>query len=333
VKKILNRPDAYVDEMLDGLCAAHPEAFKRRGDDGRVLARADGAVPGKVGIVTGGGSGHLPVFLGYVGDGLLDACAVGNVFAGPRVDDCQAAARAADGGAGVLQLYGNYGGDRMNFDMAQEFLQIDGLRVESVRVADDVASAPPSEKAKRRGVAGMVFAFKVAGARAAEGGTLAEVTAAARLAADACRTIGVALTPCVVPESGKSSFSIADDKIEFGMGIHGEPGIWRGPMKSADALAQEMLDHLLSELDIGRGSRVAVLVNSLGATPHEELYILYRHVAKVLAARGATPVMPLVGRYATSMEMAGASLTLMPLDGELERLLKAPADCPFWSVR
>lgn len=333
MKKILNRPDAYVDEMLDGLCAAHPEAFKRRGDDGRVLARADGAVPGKVGIVTGGGSGHLPVFLGYVGDGLLDACAVGNVFAGPRVDDCQAAARAADGGAGVLQLYGNYGGDRMNFDMAQEFLQIDGLRVESVRVADDVASAPPSEKAKRRGVAGMVFAFKVAGARAAEGGTLAEVTAAARLAADACRTIGVALTPCVVPESGKSSFSIADDKIEFGMGIHGEPGIWRGPMKSADALAQEMLDHLLSELDIGRGSRVAVLVNSLGATPHEELYILYRHVAKVLAARGATPVMPLVGRYATSMEMAGASLTLMPLDGELERLLKAPADCPFWSVR
>ena len=333
MKKILNRPDAYVDEMLDGLCAAHPEAFKRLGDDGRVLARADGAVPGKVGIVTGGGSGHLPVFLGYVGDGLLDACAVGNVFAGPRVDDCQAAARAADGGAGVLQLYGNYGGDRMNFDMAQEFLQIDGLRVESVRVADDVASAPPSEKAKRRGVAGMVFAFKVAGARAAEGGTLAEVTAAARLAADACRTIGVALAPCVVPESGKSSFSIADDKIEFGMGIHGEPGIWRGPMKSADALAQEMLDHLLSELDIGRGSRVAVLVNSLGATPHEELYILYRHVAKVLAARGATPVMPLVGRYATSMEMAGASLTLMPLDGELERLLKAPADCPFWSVR
>ena len=333
MKKVLNRPEAYVDEMLDGLCAAHPEAFKRLGDDGRVLARADGAVPGKVGIVTGGGSVHLPVFLGYVGDGLLDACAVGNVFAGPRVDDCQAAARAADGGAGVLQLYGNYGGDRMNFDMAQEFLQIDGLRVESVRVADDVASAPPSEKAKRRGVAGMVFAFKVAGARAAEGGTLAEVTAAARLAADACRTIGVALTPCVVPESGKSSFSIADDKIEFGMGIHGEPGIWRGPMKSADALAQEMLDHLLSELDIGRGSRVAVLVNSLGATPHEELYILYRHVAKVLAARGATPVMPLVGRYATSMEMAGASLTLMPLDGELERLLKAPADCPFWSVR
>ena len=297
-----------------------------------MIARAAGAVKGKVGIVTGGGSGHLPVFLGYVGDGLLDACAVGNVFAGPRVDDCQAAAKAADGGAGVLQLYGNYGGDRMNFDMAQEFLEMEGMRVASVRVADDVASAPPQERAKRRGVAGMVYAYKIAGARAAEGGSLEDVAAAATQAADACRSIGVALTPCIVPESGKASFSIADDQIEFGMGIHGEPGIWRGPLKTADALVDEMLERLLPELAIGRGSRVAVLVNSLGATPHEELYIMYRRVAQVLDARGAVPVMPLVGRYATSMEMTGASLTLMPLDGELERLLKAPANCPFWRV-
>lgn len=332
MKKILNSPQAYVDEMLEGLVAAHPEALRRLGDDGRVIARAGGAVPGKVGIVTGGGSGHLPVFLGYVGDGLLDACAIGNVFAGPRVDDCQAAVRAADGGAGVLQLYGNYGGDRMNFDMAQEFLQMEGVDVASVRVADDVASASPEERIKRRGVAGMVYAFKIAGARAAEGGSLKEVAQAARKAADACRSIGVALTPCVVPESGKASFSIADSEIEFGMGIHGEPGIWRGPMKSADALADEMLDRLLPELGLSRGSRVAVLVNSLGATPHEELYILYRRVAQVLDTKGVLPVMPLVGRYATSMEMAGASLTLMPLDGELERLLKAPARCPFWKV-
>jgi phosphoenolpyruvate---glycerone phosphotransferase subunit DhaK len=332
MKKILNRPEAYVDEMLDGLSEAHPEAFQRLGDDGRVIARAGGPVPGKVGIVTGGGSGHLPVFLGYVGDGLLDACAVGNVFAGPRADDCQTAARAADGGAGVLQLYGNYGGDRMNFDMAQEFLQMEGVRVASVRVADDVASAPSHERTKRRGVAGLVFAYKIAGARAAEGASLDEVAAAARQAADACRSIGVALTPCVVPESGQASFSIADDQIEFGMGIHGEPGLWRGAMKNADALADEMLERLLAEADAGRGSRVAVLVNSLGATPHEELYILYRRVAHVLRGRGATPVMPLVGRYATSMEMAGASLTLMPLDSTLERLLKAPANCPFWRV-
>jgi dihydroxyacetone kinase-like protein len=332
MKKILNRPEAYVDEMLEGLVAAHPQTWCRLGDDGRVIARATGAVKGKVGIVTGGGSGHLPVFLGYVGDGLLDACAVGNVFAGPRVDDCQAAARAAEGGAGVLQLYGNYGGDRMNFDMAQEFLEMEGVAVESVRVADDVASAATSERAKRRGVAGMVFAFKVAGARAAEGGSLREVAGAARKAADACRSIGVALSPCVVPESGKASFSIEDDCIEFGMGIHGEPGLWRGPMKRADALVDEMLEHVLPELPLERGARVAVLVNSLGATPHEELYVLFRRVDRVLRERGVTPVMPLVGRYATSMEMAGASLTLMPLDGELERLLKAPADSPFWKV-
>lgn len=332
MKKILNSPQAYVDEMLDGLVAAHPEALRRLGDDGRVIARAGGAFKGKVGIVTGGGSGHLPVFLGYVGDGLLDACAVGNVFAGPRVGDCQAAAHAADGGAGVLQLYGNYGGDRMNFDMSQEFLELEGMEVASVRVADDVASAPKAERVKRRGVAGMVYAFKVAGARAAEGASLKEVTAAAQKAADACRSIGVALTPCVVPESGKPSFAIGDGEIEFGMGIHGEPGIWRGAMKPADALADEMLEYLLPELELARGARVAVLVNSLGATPHEELYILYRRVAKTLVDRGVTAVMPLVGRYATSMEMAGASLTLMPLDSELERLLKAPAQCPFWRV-
>ncbi|VTU17777.1 dihydroxyacetone kinase subunit DhaK [Variovorax sp. PBL-E5] len=332
MKKILNRPDDYVDEMLDGLVLAHPESLRRVGPDGRVLARAAGAHKGKVGIVTGGGSGHLPVFLGYVGEGLLDACAVGNVFAGPRASDCQEAARAADGGAGVLQLYGNYGGDRMNFDMAQELLELEGLDVRSVRVSDDVASAPLAERAKRRGVAGMVYAFKIAGARAAAGASLHEVAATAAKAADACRSIGVALTPCVIPESGKASFEIAEDEVEFGMGIHGEPGIWRGKLKSADSLSAEMLERLQAELKLARGDRVAVLVNSLGATPLEELYILYRHVATALAQQGVTPVMPLVGRYATSMEMAGASLTLMPLDSELEALLKAPASCPFWSV-
>jgi dihydroxyacetone kinase-like protein len=332
MKKILNHPADYVDEMLEGLVAAHGDELRLLGDDRRIVARARGAVAGKVGIVTGGGSGHLPVFLGYVGEGLLDACAVGNVFAGPRVADCEGAMRAADGGAGVLQLYGNYGGDRMNFEMAREMLELDGMPVASVRVADDVASAPPAEREKRRGVAGMVLAYKIAGAKAAAGGTLAEVERVAAKSAGACRSIGVALTPCVVPESGKASFEIAEDEIEFGMGIHGEPGIWRGKMKSADLLAGEMLERLLPETDASRGDRVAVLVNSLGATPHEELYILYRRIAKTLGERGITPVMPLVGRYATSMEMAGASVTLMPLDDELETLLKAPAQCPFWRV-
>lgn len=333
MKRFVNEPAAYVEHMLQGLVAAHPQAYRQLGDGGRVIARAAGAVAGKVGIVTGGGSGHLPVFLGYVGDGLLDACAVGNVFAGPRLEDCQAAVRAADGGAGVLQLYGNYGGDRMNFDMSEEFLREEGLQVESVRVADDVASAPPEQAEQRRGVAGMVYAFKVAGARAAAGGMLGEVRDTARKAALACRSIGVAFTPCVVPESGKPSFTIEEDRIEFGMGIHGEPGLWRGPMKSADALADEMFDRVAPELSLARGQRVGVLVNSLGATPGEELYILYRRIAHRLSDLGVTPVMPLVGRYATSMEMAGASLTLMQLDSELEALLRAPAECPFWSVR
>ena len=330
MKKILNAPSAYVDETLAGLCAAYPSSYKLAG--ARVLARAGGPVPGKVGIVTGGGSGHLPVFLGYVGDGLLDACAVGNVFAGPRVADCVSAFQAADGGAGILALYGNYGGDRMNFEMAIEELASDTFKCNSVRVADDIASASAAERYKRRGVAGMVFAFKIAGACAAAGGSLAEVTAAAQKAADACRTIGVALTPCTVPESGRASFEIAETEIEFGMGIHGEPGIWRGPLKSADALTDEMLDLLLPELNMAKDASTAVLVNSLGATPHEELFIVYRRVAEVLGQRGIRIVMPLIGRYATSMEMTGMSLTLMPLDGELERLLQAPADCPFWKV-
>ena len=330
MKKILNAPSAYVDETLAGLCAAYPSSYKLAG--ARVLARAGGPVRGKVGIVTGGGSGHLPGFLGYVGEGLLDACAVGNVFAGPRVADCMSAFQAADGGAGVLALYGNYGGDRMNFEMAIEELASDTFKCNSVRVADDVASAPVAERDKRRGVAGMVFAFKIAGACAAAGGSLAEVTAAAQKAADACRTIGVALTPCTVPDSGRASFEIAETEIEFGMGIHGEPGIWRGPLKSADALTDEMLDLLLPELNMAKGSSTAVLVNSLGATPLEELFIVYRRIAAVLAGHRVRIVMPLIGRYATSMEMTGMALTLMPLDGELERLLQAPADCPFWKV-
>jgi dihydroxyacetone kinase-like protein len=332
VKKILNDPYAYVDEMLEGLCLAHPE-LQRRGDGGRVIVRSRGAVSGKVGIVTGGGSGHLPVFLGYVGEGLLDSCAVGNVFAGPRMDDCIEAMRAADGGAGVLQLYGNYGGDRMNFDMAAEMLELEGMATASVRVCDDVASAPAAQGDKRRGVAGLVLVYKVAGASAAAGGTLDQVAAVARKANTACRSIGVALSPCVVPESGQASFAIDAGDVEFGMGIHGEPGIWRGPLKPADALADEMLAHVLPELALAAGDRVAVLVNSLGATPAEELYILYRRVAQVMTDRGVTVVRPLVGRYATSMEMAGASLSVMRLDPELEALLAAPAECPFWSVR
>jgi len=332
MKKILNEPFAYVDEMLEGLCLAHPQYYKQTGTAGRVIVRADGPIAGKVGIVSGGGSGHLPVFTGYVGKGLLDACAIGDVFSSPAVDQVAEAIRAAHGGAGVLRLYGNYGGDNMNFDMAGEMVEMEDIRTTTVRVADDVASAPRAERAKRRGVAGLVYAYKIAGAKADQWATLDEVTAVAQKAADACHSVGVALTPCTVPAVGRPTFEISETEMEIGMGIHGEPGVRRGPMRAADAIAEEMLALLLADMPLQPGARVSILVNSLGATPPEELYIVYRYVAPKLTGRGVEIVMPLVGRYATSMEMAGMSLTFCKLDAELEALLKAPCDCPFLRV-
>jgi dihydroxyacetone kinase-like protein len=332
MKKILNRPTDYVNEMLDGLCAAHPQYYRRTGAEGRVVVRRDAPIRGKVGIVTGGGSGHLPVFTGYLGEGLLDACAIGDVFSSPGVDLMADAIRAADGGAGVLRLYGNYGGDRMNFDMAGELVEMEDIRTTTVLVADDVASAGPTEGHKRRGVAGLVLCYKMAGAKAAASASLDEVAAVAQKAADSCRSVGVALTPCVVPCAGRPTFTISEDEMEIGMGIHGEPGVRRGPLRKADEIVTEMLEMLLADMPLTSGDRVSVLVNSLGATPLEELYIAYRHVAAKLTELGVTVVSPLVGRYATSMEMAGMSLTFSKLDSELEALLKAPCDCPFLKV-
>lgn len=332
MKKILNKPEAYVDEMLAGMTAAHPEYYRLHGESGKVVARATSGKAGKVGIVTGGGSGHLPVFTGYVGEGLLDACAIGDVFASPSAEQMADAIRAADSGAGVLRLYGNYGGDVMNFDMAGELVEFEDITCTTVLLADDVASAPPEEAAKRRGVAGMVYAFKIAGAAAEEGRDLEGVTAVAQKAADACRSIGAALSPCTVPQAGKPTFEIAEDEMEMGMGIHGEPGVWRGKLQTADDMASEMMDRLLADMPLSSGDRVSIMVNSLGATPPEELYILYRIVKARLEEAGVTIVMPLVGRYATSMEMAGVSFTLCKLDAELEALLQAPCDCAFWRV-
>lgn len=332
MKKILNQPAAYVDEMLAGMCLAHPEYYKQIGPEGRVIARAAGPVQGKVAIVSGGGSGHLPVFTGYVGKGLIDACAIGDVFSSPGVNQVTEAIRAAHAGAGVLLLFGNYGGDKMNFDMAGEMAEMEDIRTASVRVADDVASAPLAERGKRRGVAGLVYAYKLAGAKADQMAPLDEVAALAQKAADACRSVGVALTPCTVPAAGRPTFEIGEMEMEIGMGIHGEPGVRRGPLKPADAIAEEMLALLLADMPLASGDRVSVLVNSLGATPPEELYIVYRYVAKKLSGMGVEIVMPLVGRYATSMEMAGMSLTFCRLDEELEALLKAPCDCPFLRI-
>lgn len=332
MKKILNDPINYVDETLAGLTAAHPEYYRLYGDTNRVVARAAETAQGKVGIVTGGGSGHLPVFTGYVGTGLLDACAIGDVFASPSAEQMADALRVADRGAGVLRLYGNYGGDVMNFDMAGDLVDFDDIRCTTVLLADDVASASFAERDKRRGVAGMVYAFKTAGAAAEAGQDLDAVTAVAQKTADNCHSIGVALGPCTVPQAGKPTFEIADDEMEIGMGIHGEPGMRRGKLQPADDIANEMMDRLLEDQPLTGADRVSVMVNSLGATPPEELYILYRTVKARLEATGATLVMPLVGRYATSMEMSGVSFTLCKLDDELESLLKAPCDCAFWRV-
>ncbi|WP_454887532.1 dihydroxyacetone kinase subunit DhaK [Sphingomonas oryzagri] len=332
MKKVLNDPFAYVDEAMEGMCLAHPDIYRRLDEAPRVIARANSAQAGKVGLVSGGGSGHLPVFTGYVGHGLLDTCAIGDVFASPPADDVAVAIRAASHGAGVVNIFGNYGGDIMNFDMAAELLDGEGIDITTVIVADDVASASYEEREKRRGVAGMVLTFKIAGAAAEAMLPLAEVERIARKAADGCRSMGVAMSPCTLPQLGKPTFTIGDDEMEVGMGIHGEAGVQRTRLAAADDIADAMLDPILKEVPLGAGDRVTLLVNSLGATPAEELYIVYRRVAGRLADLGVSIVRPLVGRYATSMEMTGVSLTLLALDDELDGLLSAPATCAFWRV-
>jgi phosphoenolpyruvate---glycerone phosphotransferase subunit DhaK len=329
MQKILNDPGAFVDEMLDGILAAHPNQLRMPA--ARAIVRADAPVQGKVAIATGGGSGHLPVFMGYVGRGLLDGAAIGNVFASPSSDQMLAVTKAIDGGAGVLYLYGNYGGDRLNFDLAAELAADDGIEVRTILGADDVASAPPERATARRGIAGIFFLYKVAGAAAAAGASLDEVVAVTERAAAATRTMGVALSPCTIPAAGVPTFELPPGQMEIGMGIHGEPGVRRGPLEPADAIARELTSTILADLPFRRGDRVGILVNGLGATPKEELYILYRTAARLLADEGIEVHRVWVGEYATSLEMAGASLSLIRLDNELAGLLDAPAETPFFS--
>lgn len=330
MKKILNDAYSYADEMIDGLCVAHPSYCRAILPGARVLKRPEAPIAGKVGLVSGGGSGHLPLFAGYLGEGLLDAIAHGDVFASPSADEMAEAIRAANGGAGVLRVYGNYGGDVMNFDLAGDMVAQEGIVSTTVLVADDVASAAPDEAGKRRGLAGMAYVFKIAGAAAAAGHDLGEVTRITQKAADACRSMGIALTPCRVPQAGRPTFENAADEMETGVGLHGERGIGRVSVKSADDIADGILDALLADRPLTTGDRVSVLVNSLGATPLEELYILYRRVAQRLHGIGVEIGTRMVGRYASSMEMAGASITLCRLDDELEEFLNAPADALAW---
>lgn len=330
MKKIINEPEAFVDEMLEGILTAHPDQLKATADP-RAIVRADAPVAGKVAILTGGGSGHLPVFLGYVGVGLADGVSVGNVFSSPSAETMYEATLAVHGGKGCLYLYGNYSGDVMNFDVAAEMADMDGIRVETVLVSDDVASAPRSEWTRRRGVAGLVYAYKIAGAAAEGGADLDEVVRLTRLAVENTCSMGVALSPCTVPMAGVPTFSIGADEMEIGMGIHGEAGVHRGPLESADEIADRLTRAVLDDIPIRGGDRVAMLVNGLGATPPEELYILYRRVRQILDAEGVVVYRSLVGEYATSLEMAGASLSLLRLTDELVPLLDAPAKSPFFA--
>jgi dihydroxyacetone kinase-like protein len=330
MKKFMNDPTRFVDEMIEGIIAAHPDKLGYTANDLRCVIKAGDRIKGKVGLATGGGSGHLPLFLGYVGDGLLDGCAVGGVFQSPSSEQMLNVTRAINNGAGVLYIYGNYGGDIMNFDMAAEMADLEEIKVEQVIAGEDVASAPKGEERKRRGVAGIFFVYKIAGAIASEMASLAEVKRVAEKASANVRTMGVALTPCIVPEAGKPSFTLGENEMEIGMGIHGEPGIHRGPLKKADEIIDEIIPQILADLPFQSGDEVSVLVNGLGATPKEELYILYRRVSQLLKKKGIVVFKTYIGEFATSMEMAGASVSILKLDGELRRLLSKPAESPFF---
>jgi len=330
MKKILNNPEEFVADMLDGLYKAHPDQVTYV-DDIHSLVRADAPVEGKVGLMTGGGSGHLPVFLGYVGKGMLDGCAIGYVFQSPSVEQIANVTKRINSGKGVVYIYGNYGGDVMNFDMAAEVVAMDDIETRTVLVRDDVASAPPEEADRRRGVAGMVFAFKIAGAKADKGASIDEVVEVTERALANIRTIGVGLSPVTLPAVGTPTFTIGEDEMEIGMGIHGEPGMKREKLQTADEIAERMTNAILDDLQPQEGDRFAVMVNGLGATPLEELYIMYGKVHEILTERGLQIYRPYIGEFATSMEMAGASLTLFRLaDDELVELLDAPAHTPFF---
>jgi phosphoenolpyruvate---glycerone phosphotransferase subunit DhaK len=331
-KKIINNGNAAVDEMLDGIIAAHPNALRRASGSPRSIVAVDGPRPGKVGLIIGGGSGHEPTFLGFVGRGLADAAAIGNVFASPPPDPIVECAKAANGGTGVLFMYGNYAGDVMNFDMAAEILAMDDIEARTVLTTDDVASAPRERRETRRGVAGNFFIFKAAGAACDLMLSLDECERVARKANDHTYTMGVALNPCSLPQTRRPNFEIGVDEMEIGMGIHGEPGIARGPLKPADQIVDEMLDRILGEMSPKKGDRVAVLVNSLGATPLMELYIMNRRVRQRLDALGIVIHATWVGYYCTSLEMAGASLTLMHLDAELTQMLDHPCNCAMFRL-
>lgn len=332
MKKLMNAPEAIIPEMIEGMITAHPDLLRVKGETGRAVVAVDGPRDGKVGIVIGGGSGHEPSFSGFVGRGLADAAAVGNVFASPSPQHIKEAAISVDGGAGVVFLYGNYTGDVLNFDMAAEECAEIGIEARSVATIDDVASAPKAKFKERRGIAGNFFVFKAAGAAADMGLSLDEVEAAAQKANAATRSMGVALSACSMPQTLKPNFDIGPDEMEIGMGIHGEPGMRRAPLETADVVTNELVGMIIDDLELASGDEVAVLVNGLGATGLMELYVINRRVAQILNQNNIQIWKTWVGEYCTSMEMAGASVTVIKLDEELKRLVGHPCRTPALTV-
>ncbi len=324
VKKFINDPKDAVDEALRGALAAHEDLIAPVPGSTRAVRAIDGPRPGKVAVVIGGGAGHEPAFWGYVGPGLADAAAVGNIFASPPPDPIIAATRAVQGGAGALFIYGNFSGDVMNFDMAAEVMEAEGVTVRSIVTTDDIASSPIELRTSRRGVAGNVFTFKIAGAAAARGLALDACEALARHANARTYTMGLALEPCSLPETRRPTFALGPGDMEIGVGVHGEPGVERRGIERADACADLLLDRILSEMPASRGDEVALLVNSLGSTVNFELYIILKRVRQRLKARGLRVHRTFVGAYYTSLDMAGVSLSMMHLDPELKELLDHP---------
>ena len=331
MKKIINKPEDYTREFMDGIVKAHSDKYALLNDDFRMLIRKDNPKKDKVGIVTAGGSGHLPLFLGYVGEKMLDGCAVGNVFASPAASKMEDLIRECDFGKGVLCLYGNYGGDNMNFNMATEMTDFDDIETVKIAVKDDIASAPYEKRDTRRAVAGIVYAYKIAGAAADKGYDLEKVASITNKALENIRTMGVALSPCVVPEAGKATFSINEDEIEIGMGIHGEAGIDVKKMMTADEIADLLLEKLLTEVELEENDEISIMINGLGSTPLDEMYIVYNRLYDSLKEKNINIIQPHIGNFATSMEMAGLSVTLFKLDEELKELLLEVSSTPFYT--
>jgi len=331
MKKFINDPFDVVDEMVEGFLSVHGR-YVRKLEAARTLVRVDAPVRNKVAVITGGGSGHKPAFIGFIGKGMLDAVAVGEIFTSPPPNAIFQAAKAVHGGKGVLFLLGNYAGDVMNFQLAAEMARAEGIPVEQVIATDDVGSGPKEKSSNRRGVVGEFLAWKIVGAKAEARGSLEQCKAIAEKVNHNTRTLGVALSPCTVPAKGTPTFTLAEDEMEYGVGHHGEPGTAKIKMMSADRIIEKMALEIIEDLPFRSGDEVSVLINGLGATPMIELYVCFRRVKQILDTKGIRIGRSYVGEYFTALEMAGFSVTLMKLDSELKSLLEAPADTPYYRV-